>query len=304
MELPPLDRTRLVSANLLHGVSLTDGKVRFDQVVRELTELQPDVLATQEVDAHQSRSGSIHQTRVLAEALSAAAGFPVSWRFVPALLGEPGGSWTAAADDHISGHDIDHRTGSNEAQYGVGLVVRWPVQSWHVIRVAPFRFRTPVFIPGMNKWIWIDDEPRVCVAAVCETPWGLRTIATTHLSFVPGWNFGQLRRVSRALSALPGPRFLLGDLNLPSPIPKLLTRWRPLAERLPTFPGPAPRMQLDHVLCHPSKAPISVHSATAHSLSFSDHRIVAVDVDMNMSVDLNIGSRPLSSSQNTTALRR
>jgi hypothetical protein len=262
---------------------LADGKVHFDQVVSELSELEPDVLAIQEVDAHQARSGSIHQTKLLAEAVSPLAngdaGSPVSWRFVPAIIGEPGGSWTKASDEHISGNDVDAAGRASEPAYGVGLIVRWPVLSWHVIRVAPFRFRTPVFISGMNKWIWIEDEPRVCVAAVCETPWGLSTIATTHLSFVPGWNFGQLRRVTRALAALPGPRFLLGDLNLPSPLPRLLTRWRSLADRLPTFPGPAPKMQLDQVMCHPADAPVSVRSAIANSLSFSDHRIVVVEID-------------------------
>jgi endonuclease/exonuclease/phosphatase family metal-dependent hydrolase len=267
--------TRLATANLLHGVSLADGNVHFDQVIRELMELKVDVLAIQEADADQTRSGSMHQTRELANALSAENG-SISWRFVPAIVGEPGGSWTKATDEHISGNDISHS--STEPGYGVGLVVRWPVQSWHTIRVSPFRFRTPVFIPGMNKWIWIRDEPRVCVAAVCQTPEGLRTIASTHLSFVPGWNIMQLRRVTRALCALPGPRFLLGDLNLPSPIPKFVTRWRPLADRLPTFPGPAPKVQLDHVLCHPADAPVLVRSAVAHSLSFSDHRIVTVDL--------------------------
>jgi endonuclease/exonuclease/phosphatase family metal-dependent hydrolase len=268
--------TRLTTANLLHGVSLADGKVQFNQVIRELMELKVDALALQEADAYQTRSGSTHQTRALADALLAETG-SVSWRFVPAIVGEPGGSWTPATDAHISGNDISRV--STEPEYGVGLIVRWPVQSWHTIRVPPFRFRTPVFIPGMNKWIWIRDEPRVCVAAVCETPEGLRTIANTHLSFVPGWNIMQLRRVTRALAALPGPRFLLGDLNLPAPIPKLVTRWRPLADGLATFPGPAPKIQLDHVLCHPAHAPVSVRSAAAHSLSFSDHRIVTVDIE-------------------------
>jgi endonuclease/exonuclease/phosphatase family metal-dependent hydrolase len=266
--------SRLVTANLLHGISLADGQIHYAEIVRELTELRPDVLAIQEVDAYQSRSESMHQTELLAEAV----GTDASWRFVPAIVGEPGATWSAATDEHISGHDIEPSHATQANGYGVGLIVRWPVQSWHVIRVAPFRFRTPVFIPGMNKWIWIDDEPRVCVAAVCETPLGLRTFASTHLSFVPGWNFGQLRRVAHALSALPGPRFLLGDLNLPSPIPKLISRWRPLTERLPTFPGPAPKMQLDHVLCHPPDASLKIQSATAHSLSFSDHRIVVVEI--------------------------
>ena len=37
------------------------------------------------------------------------------------------------------------------------------------------------------------DEPRVLLAAVVDAPFGRLTIATTHLSFVPGWNVWQLR---------------------------------------------------------------------------------------------------------------
>jgi endonuclease/exonuclease/phosphatase family metal-dependent hydrolase len=263
---------RLISANLLHGISLADGEVHLDRIVSELRDLSPDVLGIQEVDANLARSGFANQTG----ALVAAVADDAHWRFVPAILGEPGGSWTPANNDDLAGHDL---VPLDRASYGVGLIVRWPVRSWHVIRVTPFRFRTPVFIPGLKKWIWIDDEPRVCVAAVCEAPWGLTTIATTHLSFVPGWNVRQLRHVCKALALLPGPRILLGDLNLPSSLPKLVSRWQPLAESLRTFPGPAPRMQLDHVLLHPGNESLRATSAVAHSLSFSDHRIVAVEVE-------------------------
>jgi endonuclease/exonuclease/phosphatase family metal-dependent hydrolase len=263
---------RFVSANLLHGISLADGQVHSDQMVADLRALRPDVLGIQEVDSHLARSAMAHQTAELVAAVDPSA----HWRFVPAILGEPGGSWHPATDDDISGDDL---APMDRAAYGVGLVVRWPVESWHVIRVPPFRFRTPVFIPGLKKWLWIDDEPRVCVAAVCQAPWGLTTVATTHLSFVPGWNIRQLRHICNALAQLPGSRILLGDLNLPGALPKLASGWLPLTPALPTFPGPAPRMQLDHVLTHPKKTALRVRSASAHSLSFSDHRIVAVEVE-------------------------
>ncbi|MBW3609862.1 MAG: GIY-YIG nuclease family protein [Actinobacteria bacterium] len=55
------------------------------------------------------------------------------------------------------------------------------------------------------------------------------TIATTHLSFVPLWNGKQLRTLTGELGRLPGPRVLLGDLNMPPPFPRALTGWRPLA---------------------------------------------------------------------------
>jgi endonuclease/exonuclease/phosphatase family metal-dependent hydrolase len=39
------------------------------------------------------------------------------------------------------------------------------------------------------------------------------TVANTHLSFVPGWNRVQLRRLTRDLRGFPGPRVLMGDLS-------------------------------------------------------------------------------------------
>ena len=72
-------------------------------------------------------------------------------------------------------------------------------------------------------------------------------VANTHLSFVPGWNVAQLREIVRWARTLPGPRVLLGDLNLPGPVARLTSRWTP-AGRLATYPSWKPRVQLDHVL--------------------------------------------------------
>jgi endonuclease/exonuclease/phosphatase family metal-dependent hydrolase len=40
---------------------------------------------------------------------------------------------------------------------------------------------------------------------------------------------------------------LLGDLNMPPPFPRALTRWQVLA-RTHTYPAWEPKIQLDHVL--------------------------------------------------------
>ena len=45
-------------------------------------------------------------------------------------------------------------------------------------------------------------------------PLGPLTIANTHLSFVPGWNRWQLRRLTCDLRGIPGPHILMGDLNM------------------------------------------------------------------------------------------
>lgn len=269
---------RFVSANLLHGRSIDDGLVDTPRMTTALAELGADVLAMQEVDRGQERSGVVDQTRAIAEAMSGGSG-DVSWRFVPSVMGEPGVVWhPAGRDDPASGHDIDAVSPPVTA-YGTGLIVRGPVRQWHVIRVRPFPRRAPVFIPGANRWMLIDDEPRVCIAAEIDAPWGPMTVAATHLSFVPGWNVPQLRRIVRALRDLPGPRLLLGDLNLPAPVPAFVSRWTALASGIPTFPSPAPRLQLDHALLHdPASVITGPVSASGQRLAFSDHRALVVDL--------------------------
>jgi endonuclease/exonuclease/phosphatase family metal-dependent hydrolase len=253
---------RLATFNLLHGRSLTDGRVSPERLADAARRLRADVVGLQEVDRSQPRSGRADLTRSVAEAMEVHD--PGQWRFVPALLGTPGGDWRPATDDdgHASG-----------PTYGVGLVSRWPVVSWHVTRLRAARVRSPVLLPGTRRVLWLQDEPRVGVAAVVQAPHGPVTVATTHLSFVPGWNGAQLRTLTAALAALPGPRVLLGDLNMPAPFPRLLTRWQVLA-RTPTYPAEQPRVQLDHVLGSGDLPPVARVEAPA--LAVSDHRALVV----------------------------
>jgi endonuclease/exonuclease/phosphatase family metal-dependent hydrolase len=121
----------------------------------------------------------------------------------------------------------------------------------------------------------VRDEPRVALCGRVAFPSGAVTVAATHLSFVPGVNAWQLRRLAAALRRLPGPYLLLGDLNLPAPVPARLTGLVPLASAR-TFPAPAPRAQLDHVLA--SRGVFSVVGAQALEMAVSDHRALAVEV--------------------------
>lgn len=264
---------RFVTSNLLNGMSLADGTVDVDRMVKSLTALQPDVLGLQEVDRFQHRSAMCDHTEAIAKAIPGA-----SWRFVPALIGEPGKTWRPATDDDAaSGHDLPS-VPSSSAAFGTGLVTTLPVREWHVVRVQPFPLRAPVFIPGANSLLMIDDEPRVCLAAVVEFEGRTMTVAATHASFVPGWNVKQLRAMRRALVQLPAPRILLGDLNLPAPLPAKVMGWRPLASGHATFPSPSPKMQLDHVLLDDPGARLDgMWRSQAHLLDFSDHRAVSVD---------------------------
>jgi endonuclease/exonuclease/phosphatase family metal-dependent hydrolase len=221
------------------------------------------VLGLQEIDRNQARSGGVDQTAAVADATGA-----VAWRFEPALVGEPGATWRASVD----GDD----PASAEAGYGVGLVSRFPVRRWHVIRLRAAKVRAPVAVPG-DRWgvMLLADEPRVALAAEVETPTGPLVVATTHLSFVPGWNVVQLRRVTRALAALGLPCVLLGDLNMPGGLPARATGWRALA-RVRTFPAAKPSLQIDHALGH-GLMPL-VANVGSPELALSDHRALVVDL--------------------------
>jgi endonuclease/exonuclease/phosphatase family metal-dependent hydrolase len=127
---------------------------------------------------------------------------------------------------------------------------------------------------GRGRFILLPDEPRVALAAEVEAPSGPLVVATTHLSFVPGWNLAQLRRVTRALAALGLPCVLLGDLNVPGRLPAAATGWRALA-RVKTFPAGKPSMQIDHALGH-GLLPV-VRAASAVELPLSDHRALVLE---------------------------
>lgn len=259
-------QVRLATFNLLHGRSLTDGLVDPDRLTAAVTALDADVLALQEVDRDQTRSGRLDLTAIAARALDAP-----EHRFAAAVVGTPGERFRPLT------HDDD---GHGEPLYGVGLVSRHPVRSWQVTRLRPAPVRSPIYVPGPGGGlVLLRDEPRVVLAAVLDTPHGPLTVAATHLSFVPGWNMLQLRRVARALRALPAPRILLGDLNLPAGPAALLTRWRPLGRR-PTYPAGQPRVQLDHILADRrglDRLP-PVTAVDTPLSTISDHRPLIVDL--------------------------
>lgn len=251
---------RLATFNLLNGTSVSERSVSTDRLREAVQALRADVVGLQEVDRGQPRSHGADQTAAVAEAMGAR-----HFRFVPALIGAPGGHWRAAAEGD----------GATDPAYGIGLVSRWPVRSWQVVRLPAAPVRSPIVLPGTRQLMWLQDEPRVGLAAVVEAPAGAVTVATTHLSFVPGWNGRQLRTLTRALARLPGPHVLLGDLNMPPPFPRALTGWRPLA-RARTYPAWEPRIQLDHVLASGPLPPVT--AVEAPQLVVSDHRALLVEL--------------------------
>lgn len=251
---------RLATFNILHGRSVVDDLVDVDRLADAVASMNPDVLALQEVDRNQPRSHFADLTAVAAEAMGA-----VAHRFVAALSGTPGGTWTAATDGEVR----------DTASYGIALLSRYPVRSWQSLRLPRIGFRFPMFRPGTRKVIMVDEEPRAAVIAHLDTPGGPMLVANTHLSFLPGWGSLQLRQIRRALATQSGPVILMGDLNLDAPKPAAITGFRSLAAQ-PTFPSDAPRRQLDHILARGDVGAVAGSHATR--LPLSDHLALVVDL--------------------------
>jgi endonuclease/exonuclease/phosphatase family metal-dependent hydrolase len=251
---------RIATFNILNGRSPADGRVDAGRLADAVRDLDADVLGLQEVDRDQPRSDCLDLTAVAAEAMGAVAS-----RFVAALDGTPGGTWRPATGAERPGAPA----------YGIALLSRLPVRAWRVVRLPALPSRVPVLFPGARRPVLVRDEPRVAVAADVEGPFGPVTVATTHLSFVPGWNVVQLRRLVRALGTRTGPLLLTGDLNLEPPRPARAAGLRSLAAA-PTFPVDVPVRQLDHVLARGRVR--ATGAAEAPLLPLSDHRPLVVPV--------------------------
>ncbi|MFY1631874.1 endonuclease/exonuclease/phosphatase family protein [Solwaraspora sp. WMMB335] len=256
---------RLATFNVLHGRSPHDGHVDPHRIAAAIASLDSDILALQEVDRRQPRSAHLDLTAIAASALDAP-----HHRYAATIIGTPGEPYRVARHDH-DGHD--------EPCYGIALLSRYPTRHWQVTRLLPAPLRAPVLVTDPTpRLLLARDEPRVLLTAILDTPHGPVTAAATHLSFVPGWNLRQLRATVRALRALPPPRVLLGDLNMPARVAAAVTGWQPLARR-PTYPASRPRVQLDHILVDPDGAPpvlTAVATTDTPELDISDHRPLVV----------------------------
>lgn len=251
---------RMATFNILHGRSDHDGVVDPGRLATAVRQLDVDVLALQEVDYDQPRSGNTDLTAVAAQAMGA-----TSQRFVAALAGTPGATWMAA-------------NGSEQPQsaaYGIALLSRYPADSWQVLHLPRIPMRFPMYLAGPNRISVVHEEPRAAVLARLHTPLGPITVANAHLSFVAGWNRVQLRRVVRDLRGFPRPWLLMGDLNMGLGPARRWSGLSPLGAA-PTFPAETPDRQLDHILT--DDPALRAHRCAALRLAISDHRALVVDL--------------------------
>ena len=251
---------RMATFNILHGRSVHDGAVELGRLEESVRRLDADVLALQEVDVDQPRSAMADLTALAAQAMGA-----VTHRFVAAISGTPGATWMAATGREQPG----------TAAYGIALLSRFPVQSWQVVRLPRIPMTFPMYLREPNKVLMVHEEPRAAMVARLDTPLGPMTVANTHLSFVPGWNRVQLRHLVRDLRGFPGPRVLMGDLNMTPPKTRNWVGMRALGAAS-TVPADDPQRQLDHILT--DDPTLRADECLTPELPISDHRALVVDV--------------------------
>jgi endonuclease/exonuclease/phosphatase family metal-dependent hydrolase len=240
---------RVISWNILHGqvippnsqtTQLTSLETATNQVVANY---QPDFICLQEVDFWQPRTDFINQTKVIAQI----AGLNY-WAFLPAVFGTPGEKWRKVKDLENSIITKENENLFTNPSYGIGIATNKPITKFFTKQLGRSWIGLPLMIPSESRkggrFIYVKDEPRVVLIAQLET--GI-TIATTHLSFVPGVNINQLNRIGRYLDKLPGIKILAGDLNLPANIPSKVSPFRSLAQTY-TYPSWKEKIQFDYIM--------------------------------------------------------
>jgi endonuclease/exonuclease/phosphatase family metal-dependent hydrolase len=250
---------RLATFNI-NGRSPGENRVDPDRLANSIRTLAPDILALQEVDLYQPRTRDADLAAIVAEAMEC-----VDHRFVAALVGTPSARWVEAGD----GAPIPGPA------FGNALFSRYPVRSWEVLRMPGAGPHLTLPLPGPRRAAIIGDEPRVALIADIETPHGVVRVASTHLSFLPGCNLVQLRRVTRCVEQGKPPALIMGDLNLPGRVPAAIIGYRPLA-RHRTYPAAHPLVQLDHLLLKGELG--QVRHTAALRLAVSDHRALLADL--------------------------
>lgn len=253
MVVAPAQKMRVISWNLLHGQKIppTDSQnwqVELETAAKTVSDkMQPDFLALQEVDNFQSRSGFINQSKLIAESMQLK-----HWAYLPTLIGTPGEKWRAVKDLNQAIITSENHQSNDVASYGIALATNQPIKKLYVKKLGRSLIGMPLLIPKDNgkgvRFIYVKDEPRVALIAELENGF---TIATTHLSFVPGVNIFQLNKISSFLKKLAGISVLMGDLNLPANLPSKLSGFRSVLSQS-TYPSWGPKIQFDYIMARKS----------------------------------------------------
>ena len=283
MVVAPAQRMRVISWNLLHGQKIppTNSQDWQAEVVgaakKVADELQPNFIALQEVDYFQSRSDLTNQTKLVAQSMQLKY-----WAYLPTLIGTPGEKWRSVKDLKNSIITESSRDKNPKASYGIALATNWPIKKLYVKKLGRSIVGMPLLIPKDNgkgvRFIYVKDEPRVALIAELENGY---TIATTHLSFVPGVNVFQLNKLSSYLKKLPGLALLTGDLNLLANLPSKLSGFKSLISQA-TYPSWKPKIQFDYIMLRKSeiKSVSSIKPMKSTATGISDHTPIGVEIQI------------------------
>ena len=283
MVVAPAQRMRVISWNLLHGQKIPptnsqDWQAEVVSAAKKVAdELQPNFIALQEVDYFQLRSDLTNQTKLVAQSMQLKY-----WAYLPTLIGTPGEKWRSVKDlknSIITQSSLDKNP---KASYGIALATNWPIKKLYVKKLGRSIVGMPLLIPKNNgkgvRFIYVKDEPRVALIAELENGY---TIATTHLSFVPGVNVFQLNKLSSYLRKLPGLALLTGDLNLPANLPSKLSGFKSLISQA-TYPSWKPKIQFDYIMLRKSelKSISSIKPIKSTATGISDHTPLGVEIQI------------------------
>jgi endonuclease/exonuclease/phosphatase family metal-dependent hydrolase len=283
MVVAPAQKMRVISWNLLHGQKIPptnsqDWQAELVSAAKRVAdELQPNFIALQEVDYFQSRSDLTNQTKLVAQSMQLKY-----WAYLPTLIGTPGEKWRSIKDlknSIITQSSLDKNP---KASYGIALATNWPIKKLYVKKLGRSIVGMPLLIPKDNgkgvRFIYVKDEPRVALIAELENGY---TIATTHLSFVPGVNIFQLNKLSSYLKKLPGLALLTGDLNLPANLPSKLSGFKSLISQA-TYPSWKPKIQFDYIMLRKSelKSISSIKPIKSTATGISDHTPLGVEIQI------------------------
>jgi endonuclease/exonuclease/phosphatase family metal-dependent hydrolase len=248
---------RITSWNLLHGQPIPPLSAGPSQesLAAAVGQLETEVIAVQEIDYKLPRSNSRNQISDIADAIGAK-----DWAFAPSIIGTPGEKWRK-----LNGSDPRLVSGENnslEGSYGIAIASTIPVVKWHRLDLGNSVVGMPLVVPTESETsskpkiraIYVHDEPRLALGATLANGW---TIFNTHLSFVPGVNLFQLKKlkrwalkISQETNTKP---LILGDLNLPKNLPVAASDWQSLIQQN-TYPSWGAKIQFDYLLTHGASA--------------------------------------------------
>lgn len=242
----------------------------FSGLVAAAAALKTEVLAIQEVDHNLARTNHANQTANIALTMGAN-----DWAFAPGIIGSPEGKWRNAGAKIINNQESDPDVESGS--YGIGIISKIKVLHWHRLDLGRSLIGMPLLIPntetGKAKAIYIKDEPRLALAAQLENGW---TVINTHLSFVPGMNLIQLRKLKKWADTFGEKVLLMGDFNLPSGIPAIGSNWQSLFAQN-TYPSWKPRIQFDYILSKGVDLKDVIQVPTTSS-GISDHLPLTIEI--------------------------